>query len=173
MQRLYFQCDPETDPDDWSEDRIWDEIQARVAGAGATLKSGPIFQKSILQFRSFVCEPMQYGRLFLAGDAAHTVPPTGAKGLNLAVADVHVLARALGAYYEAKAPGCWMSYTATVLRRVWRAQHFSWWMTSMLHRFSDATDFDLRRQIAELEMVTSSPSAAKTIADNYVGLPLT
>jgi len=173
VQRLYFQCDPDTNPDDWSEDQIWDEIQARVAGAGATIKTGTIFQKAILQFRSFVCEPMQHGRLFLAGDAAHTVPPTGAKGLNLAVADVHVLDRALGAFYDAKDTGLLESYTETALRRVWRAQHFSWWMTSMLHRFSDATDFDLRRQIAELEMITSSPSAAKTIADNYVGLPLT
>jgi p-hydroxybenzoate 3-monooxygenase len=172
VQRLYFQCDPETNVDDWSEDRIWDEIQARVAGAGATIKTGAIFQKSILQFRSFVCEPMQYGRLYLAGDAAHTVPPTGAKGLNLAVADVHVLDRALGAYYDAKDTGLLESYTRTALKRVWRAQHFSWWMTSMLHRFSDATDFDLRRQIAELEMVTSSPSASKTLAENYVGAPL-
>jgi p-hydroxybenzoate 3-monooxygenase len=173
VQRLYFQCHPETDPDDWSDDRIWDELQARVAGAGATIESGPIFQKAILQFRSFVCEPMQHGRLFLAGDAAHTVPPTGAKGLNLAVADVHVLDRALGAWFEAGDSGPLESYTQTVLGRIWRAQHFSWWMTSMLHRFSDATDFDLRRQTAELELVTGSPSAAKTLADNYVGLPLT
>jgi p-hydroxybenzoate 3-monooxygenase len=173
VQRLYFQCDPGTNPDDWSEDQIWEELQARVAGAGATVKTGPIFSKAILQFRSFVCEPMQYGRLFLAGDAAHTVPPTGAKGLNLAVADVHVLDRALGAFYDAKDTGLLDAYTATVLKRVWRAQHFSWWMTSMLHRFSDATDFDLRRQVAELEMVTTSPSAAKVLADNYVGLPLT
>jgi p-hydroxybenzoate 3-monooxygenase len=172
VQRLYFQCDPDTNVDDWSDAQIWDEIQARVAGAGATIKTGTIFQKSVLQFRSFVCEPMQYGRLYLAGDSAHTVPPTGAKGLNLAVADVHVLDRALGAYYEAKDTGLLESYTPTVLKRVWRAQHFSWWMTSMLHRFSDATDFDLRRQIAELEMVTSSASAAKTLAENYVGLPL-
>jgi len=127
----------------------------------------------VLQFRSFVCEPMQHGRLFLAGDAAHTVPPTGAKGLNLAMADVHVLDRALGAYYDAKDTGLLESYTDTALRRVWRAQHFSWWMTSMLHRFSDATDFDLRRQIAELDMVVSSPSAARLLAENYVGLPLT
>jgi p-hydroxybenzoate 3-monooxygenase len=172
VQRMYFQCDPDTNPDDWSERQIWDEIQARVAGAGAAITTGTIFQKAILQFRSFVCEPMQYGRLYLAGDAAHTVPPTGAKGLNLAVADVHVLDRALGAFFEVKDTGLLESYTATVLRRIWRAQHFSWWMTSMLHRFSDATDFDLRRQIAELEMVTSSQSAAKTLADNYVGLPL-
>jgi len=172
VQRLYFQCDPETNVDEWSEAQIWDEIQARVAGAGATIKTGTIFQKAILQFRSFVCEPMQYGRLYLAGDAAHTVPPTGAKGLNLAVADVHVLDRALGAFYEAKDTGLLESYTETVLKRIWRAQHFSWWMTSMLHRFSDATDFDLRRQIAELEMVTSTASAAKTLAENYVGLSL-
>jgi p-hydroxybenzoate 3-monooxygenase len=172
VQRLYFQCDPATNPDDWSEDRIWEEIQARVAGAGATIKTGTIFRKDILQFRSFVCEPMQYGRLFLAGDAAHTVPPTGAKGMNLAVADVHLLDRAIGAFYDAKDTGLLDAYTDTALKRIWRAQHFSWWMTSMLHRFSDATDFDLRRQIAELEMVTSSPTAAKTIADNYVGLPL-
>ncbi len=173
VQRLYFQCDPATSPADWSDDQVWDEIQARVAGAGATIKTGKIFQKGILQFRSFVCEPMQYGRLFLAGDAAHTVPPTGAKGLNLAVADVHVLDRALGAFYEAGDTGLLESYTDTVLRRVWRAQHFSWWMTSMLHRFSGATDFDLRRQIAELEMITSSPSASRVLAENYVGLPLT
>ena len=172
VQRMYFQCDPDTDPDDWSEEQIWEEIQARVAGAGATIKPGGIFQKAILQFRSFVCEPMQYGRLFLAGDAAHTVPPTGAKGLNLAMADVHVLNRALGAYYDAKDTGLLESYTSTVLKRIWRAQHFSWWMTSMLHRFSEASDFDLRRQIAELEMVTSSTSAARTLAENYVGLPL-
>jgi p-hydroxybenzoate 3-monooxygenase len=173
VQRLYFQCDPATNPDDWSEDRIWEEIQARVAGAGATIKTGTIFRKDILQFRSFVCEPMQYGRLFLAGDAAHTVPPTGAKGMNLAIADVHLLDRAIGAFYDAKDTGLLEAYTQTALKRIWRAQHFSWWMTSMLHRFSDATDFDLRRQIAELDMVTSSPTAAKTIADNYVGLPLT
>src|ERR687890_609266 len=134
VQRLYFQCDPDTNPDDWSEQQIWDEIQTRVAGAGAAITTGTIFAKSVLQFRSFVCEPMQYGRLYLAGDAAHTVPPPGAKGLNLAVADVHVLDRALGAFYEAKDTGLLESYTATVLRRVWRAQHFSWWMTSMLHR---------------------------------------
>jgi p-hydroxybenzoate 3-monooxygenase len=172
VQRLYFQCDPQTNPDDWSDDRIWSEIQARVGGAGPAIKAGPIFKKDLLQFRSFVCEPMQYGRLFLAGDAAHTVPPTGAKGLNLAVADVHVLDRALGSYFAGGGTGQLDSYTSTALRRVWRAQHFSWWMTSMLHRFSDATDFDLRRQIAELDMVVNSPSAAKTLADNYVGMPL-
>jgi p-hydroxybenzoate 3-monooxygenase len=173
VQRLYFQCDPDTDTADWSDDRIWEEFDARLAPSGAQLSTGRIFKKDVLQFRSFVCEPMQYGRLFLAGDAAHTVPPTGAKGLNLAMADVHVLDRALGTYYDAKDTGLLESYTQTALRRVWRAQWFSFWMTSMLHRFSDATDFDLRRQIAELELVTASPTAAKTLADNYVGLPLT
>jgi p-hydroxybenzoate 3-monooxygenase len=173
VQRLYFQCDQATDVDDWSDDRIWSEFDARLGPAGVRVKTGAIFKKDVLQFRSFVCEPMQYGRLFLAGDAAHTVPPTGAKGLNLAVADVHVLDRALGAYYQSGDEGLLASYTDTALRRVWRAQWFSFWMTSMLHRFSDATDFDLRRQVAELELVTSSPTAAKTLADNYTGLPLT
>jgi p-hydroxybenzoate 3-monooxygenase len=172
VQRLYFQCDPETNTDDWSDDRIWSEFEARLAPSGATVKDGPIFKKDVLQFRSFVCEPMQHGRLFLAGDAAHTVPPTGAKGLNLAMADVHVLDRALGAYYDAKDTGLLEAYSRTALRRVWRAQHFSWWMTSMLHRFSDATDFDLRRQIAELDMVVNSPSASRLLAENYVGPPL-
>ena len=173
VQRMYFQCDPSTDVDDWSEDRIWEEIQARVGEAGATITTGPIFRKDVLQFRSFVCEPMQYGRLFLAGDAAHTVPPTGAKGMNLAIADVYVLDRALGSFYDGKDTSYLDAYTATVLKRIWRAQHFSWWMTSMLHRFADTTDFDQRRQIAELEMVVGSPSASTLLADNYVGLPLT
>jgi p-hydroxybenzoate 3-monooxygenase len=172
VQRMYFQCDPQTNVDDWSEDRIWNEIEARVSSAGAHVKTGNIFKKDVLQFRSFVCEPMQFGRLFLAGDAAHTVPPTGAKGMNLAVADVHVLDRALGAYYDAKDTGLLEAYTETALRRVWRAQWFSWWMTSMLHRFSDATDFDLRRQIAELDLVTSSHAAATNLAENYTGLPI-
>ncbi|HKQ43157.1 MAG TPA: FAD-dependent monooxygenase, partial [Pseudonocardia sp.] len=131
---------------------------------------GPIFKKDVLQFRSFVAEPMQRGRLFLVGDAAHTVPPTGAKGLNLAVADVRVLERALGAWYSGDAAPL-AAYTATALRRVWRVQWFSWWMTSMLHRFSDAGDFDLRRQIAELQLVTSSEAVARTLAEHYVGTP--
>jgi p-hydroxybenzoate 3-monooxygenase len=169
VQRLYFQCDPRADPGEWPDDRIWDEISARV---GTVLKAGPIFSKSVLQFRSFVCEPMQHGRVFLAGDAAHTVPPTGAKGLNLAVADVYLLDRGFAAYYEHRGTGLLGEYTRTALRRVWRAQHFSWWMTSMLHRFEGATAFDVRRQLAELELVASTPSAAKTLADQYVGMPL-
>ena len=171
VQRLYFQCDPATEVDDWSDDRIWAEFTARLAPAGVKVQDGPIFKKDVLQFRSFVAEPMQRGRLFLAGDAAHTVPPTGAKGLNLAVADVRVLDRAFGAWYADRDGTLLDAYTATALRRVWRAQRFSWWMTSMLHLFSDAGDFDLRRQIAELQLVTSSEAAARTLAEHYVGAP--
>jgi p-hydroxybenzoate 3-monooxygenase len=173
VQRLYFQCDPSDSVDNWSDDRIWAELTARVAGEGTSIKEGPIIQKSILQFRSFVCEPMQYGRLYLAGDSAHTVPPTGAKGMNLAVADVWVLDRALGSYYESKSSDLLDAYTRTVLRRIWRAQHFSYWMTSMLHRFGEASDFDQRRQLAELEAVTGSAAGSTFLAENYTGLPLT
>jgi len=172
VQRMYFQCDPAENPDQWSEDRIWTELQARVEGGGFRLKEGPIFQKNVVPMRSYVREPMQSGRLFLAGDAAHTVPPTGAKGLNLAVADVFVLARGFERFYRSGATEGLDGYTQTALRRIWRAQHFSWWMTSMLHRFDDASEFDRRRQLAELDLVTSSPSAARTIAENYVGMPL-
>ena len=173
VQRLYFQCDPSDSVDHWSDDRIWEELHARIDGKDASVTDGRIFQKAILQFRSFVCEPMQYGRLFLAGDSAHTVPPTGAKGMNLAIADVRVLSRALTAFYETKETDLLEAYTATVLRRVWRAQHFSYWMTTMMHRFPDATPFDLRRQVAELDGVTSSPAGATFLAENYVGLPHT
>jgi p-hydroxybenzoate 3-monooxygenase len=172
VQRLYFQCDPAEKVGDWSPDRIWAELQARVAGNGFRLKEGPIFQKNVVPMRSYVREPMQHGRLFIAGDAAHTVPPTGAKGLNLAVADVFVLARALERYYRCDNADGLEAYTPTALRRIWRAQHFSWWMTSMLHRFEDASEFDVRRQLAELDMVTASKAAATTIAENYAGLPL-
>jgi p-hydroxybenzoate 3-monooxygenase len=173
LSRLYLQVAPDTDIGDWPDERIWDELQARFdTDDGWTLNRGAVVEKGVTPMRSFVAEPMQHGRLFLAGDAAHTVPPTGAKGLNLAVADVHVLDRALGAYYRSKDTGLLESYTATALRRVWRAQWFSFWMTSMLHRFSDASDFDLRRQIAELELVTTSPTAATTLAQHYTGMPL-
>ncbi len=171
VQRLYFQCDPGTAVEDWSDDRIWAEFAARLAPAGVVVKDGPIFKKDVLQFRSFVAEPMQRGRLFLAGDAAHTVPPTGAKGLNLAAADVQVLDRAFGARYADGDGEPLAAYTATALRRVWRVQWFSWWMTSMLHRFPDAGDFDLRRQVAELQLVTSSEAVARTLAEHYVGAP--
>ena len=173
VQRLYFQCDPNDKTENWSDDRIWEELQARVSGEdGFRLKEGRIFQKNIVPMRSFVCEPMQHGRLFLAGDAAHAVPPTGAKGLNLAMADIHVLDRALGRFYADGSADLLDAYSDTALRRVWRAQHFSWWMTSMLHRFDGASEFDEKRQLAELDLVTSTVPAATSLAQNYVGLPL-
>jgi p-hydroxybenzoate 3-monooxygenase len=173
IQRLYVQCEPEDRIENWSDERIWEELRARLATAdGWQLKEGRIFQKGIVAMRSFVVEPMQYGRLFLAGDAAHIVPPTGAKGLNLAVADVRVLARALTAHYRDGRSDLLTQYSATALRRVWRAEHFSWWMTSMLHRFHDDTPFQHRLQLAELDYVTSSKAKATTLAENYVGLPL-
>jgi p-hydroxybenzoate 3-monooxygenase len=173
IQRLYLQCDPEDLVANWPDARIWEELHARLANAeGWTLTEGRIFQKGIVAMRSFVVEPMQYGRLFLAGDAAHIVPPTGAKGLNLAAADVRVLARALAAHYRERRGELLEQYSATALRRVWRAEHFSWWMTSMLHRFHDDTPFHHRLQLAELDYVTRSRAKATTLAENYVGLPL-
>jgi len=173
IQRLYLQCDPEDDVKQWPDARIWEELHARLANReGWKLTEGRIFQKGVIAMRSFVVEPMQYGRLFLAGDAAHIVPPTGAKGLNLAVADVWVLARALAAHYRGGGDGLLGQYSATALRRVWRAENFSWWMTSTLHRFHDDTPFHHRLQLAELDSVTSSRARATALAENYVGLPL-
>ena len=172
ITRLYIQCEPNEDIADWSDDRIWQELETRLhAGGDIILQEGAILQKGITPMRSFVTEPMQYGRLFLAGDAAHIVPPTGAKGMNLAVADVRVLARALGDFYTSGKPDLLDSYSATCLRRVWRAEHFSWWMTSLLHCFPDATPFQQKIQIAELDYVTRSRTAATSLAENYVGLP--
>src|SRR5439155_6114858 len=171
VQRLYFQCDPEDSVDNWTDARIWEELEARVAGEGFRLKEGPIFQKGIIPLRSFVCEPMQHGRLFLAGDAAHSVPPTGAKGLNLAVADVRVLARALVAFFREGRHDLLDRYSETALSRVWRAEHFSWWMTSMLPQFPGNDPFQERLQLAELGYVTTSRPKAITLAENYVGLP--
>jgi len=173
IQRLYLQCDPEERIEHWPDERIWEELRARLATLdGWQLKEGRTFQKGIVAMRSFVVEPMQYGRLYLAGDAAHIVPPTGAKGLNLAVADVRVLARSLTAHYRDQRSDLLAQYSAVALRRVWRAEHFSWWMTSMLHRFHDDTPFQHRLQLAELDYVTSSKAKATTLAENYVGLPL-
>ena len=156
----------------WSDDRIWSELDKRFATTdGWQLTPGPILQKGITSMRSFVVEPMQFGRLFLAGDAAHIVPPTGAKGLNLAVADVRILAAALGAYYQSGDSELLAQYSATCLRRIWKVQRFSWWMTQLLHRFADDTAFDRRRQLAELDYVTSSRAASTSLAENYVGLP--
>ena len=173
VQRLYFQCDPQDDIEAWPDERIWDELSTRLATHdGWELAGGEIFQKDIVQMRSFVCEPMQHGRLFLAGDAAHIVPPTGAKGMNLAVADIQVLAHALTEFYRSGERGLLDAYSETCLRRVWRAQRFSWWMTSMLHRFDRSDAFQLKVQQAELDYVTTSRAAATTIAENYVGAAL-
>jgi p-hydroxybenzoate 3-monooxygenase len=172
LQRMYFQCDPDEDTDAWSEDRIWAELQARVAGPdGFTLQEGPITDKAILRFRSFVAEPMRYGRLLLAGDAAHTVPPTGAKGLNLALADVRVLAEVLDRAVKRNDTGALDEYGPRALARVWKAQHFSYWMTTMLHTLPGATDFDVRRQLGELEAVTSSAAGSTYLAEAYTGWP--
>ena len=173
VQRLYFQCDPQDDVEVWPDERIWDELSTRLATHdGWELAGGQIFQKDIVQMRSFVCEPMQHGRLFLAGDAAHIVPPTGAKGMNLAVADIRVLAHALTEFYGSGKKELLDAYSETCLRRVWRAQRFSWWMTSMLHRFDRSDPFQLKVQQAELDYVTTSRAAATTIAENYVGAAL-
>jgi p-hydroxybenzoate 3-monooxygenase len=170
IQRLYFQCDPEDELKNWPDARIWEELHARLATSeGWTLAEGRIFQRGIIAMRSFVVEPMRYGRLFLAGDAAHIVPPTGAKGLNLAVNDVRVLAQALLEYFRSGSEEGLKGYSATALRRVWRAEHFSWWMTSMLHRFHDDTPFQHRLQLAELDYVVTSKAKAITLAENYVG----
>ena len=172
VSRLYLQCRPDEDLGEWPDHRIWEELQKRFETVdGFRINEGPIFQKGVAAMRSFVAEPMQCGRLFLAGDAAHIVPPTGAKGLNLAVADVRILARALACRYRTGSDQLLDRYSEVCLRRVWRAQHFSWWMTSMLHRFEGGDGFDYRRQLAELDQVTTSRAAAATLAENYTGIP--
>jgi p-hydroxybenzoate 3-monooxygenase len=173
LSRLYLQCAPDENLDEWPDERIWDELRLRLGGhAAAVLRSAPALEKSVTSMRSFVAQPMRFGRLLLAGDAAHIVPPTGAKGLNLAAADVHVLARALTAFYASGRTALIEAYSDTCLRHVWRAQRFSWWMTSMLHRFPGRNPFDDQVQLAELDYVTSSHAASTALAENYVGLPL-
>ncbi len=172
LQRMYIQCDPQDEIANWSDEMILEELQTRLATKDNwQLRVGPIIQKSILAMRSFVIEPMQYGRLFLAGDVAHIVPPTGAKGLNLAVADVRHLARALTVFYKENQAHLLEAYSTTCVRRVWRAEHFSWWMTSMLHRFPGEDSFYQRLQRAQLEYTVRSRAAATSLAENYVGLP--
>jgi p-hydroxybenzoate 3-monooxygenase len=171
MQRMYFQCDPAEDVEDWSEDRIWSELQARVGANGYTLEEGPITSKTVLPFRSYVCEPMRHGRLLLAGDAAHTVPPTGAKGLNLALADVRLLAELVELAVRKGDASQLDAYTDRALARVWKSQHFSYWMTTMLHSLPDATDFDARRQVGELDSVVSSRAGSAFLAEAYCGWP--
>ena len=173
ITRLYLQCTPDEDLTKWPDDRVWEELCARMRTQdGWAPAIGPVIQKGITGMRSFVIEPMQFGQLFLAGDAAHIVPPTGAKGLNLAISDVRVLSQALDAFYKSGRRDLLDGYSAKCLRRIWKVQRFSWWMTSMLHLFPGADGFDHRRQLAELDYITSSRAGMTTLAENYVGLPL-
>ncbi|MBI2800940.1 MAG: 4-hydroxybenzoate 3-monooxygenase [Gammaproteobacteria bacterium] len=170
IQRLYFQCSPNTRIEDWSDDRVWDELHSRLAiDGGAAPAIGPILQRDVVGLRSFVCEPMQYGRLYLAGDAAHIVPPTGAKGMNLAIADVRILARALTEFYRSGDQRWLDAYSSDCLRRVWRAQRFSAWMTALLHRPDPFDAFQARLQHAEFNALKASVEAARVLAQNYVG----
>jgi p-hydroxybenzoate 3-monooxygenase len=173
ITRLYLQCAPEEDLSQWPDARIWEELQTRLSTRdGRRLTEGAILQKGVTGMRSFVAEPTQYGRLYLAGDAAHIVPPTGAKGLNLAVADVRVLAAAFAGFYTSENHRLLDNYSETCLRRVWLVQRFSLWMTSMLHRIPGNDRFEEHRQLADLDYLTSSRAAAQTFAENYVGLPM-
>ncbi len=177
VTRLYLQVPPDEKIENWPDEKIWQELHTRLecnveSNAGWKLNEGPLIEKSITPMRSFVCETMRYGKLFLAGDAAHIVPPTGAKGMNLAVADVKLLAQAFTSYFKTKQTALLDSYTETALKRIWRAEHFSWWMTSMLHRFPGDDRFQQRLQISQLEYVTSSRAAATSLAENYVGSAL-
>ncbi|MFC7342101.1 4-hydroxybenzoate 3-monooxygenase [Saccharopolyspora griseoalba] len=173
ISRFYLQCAPDEPIENWPDRRIWDELATRLGTPGWELREGPIFDKSVTPMRSFVAEPLRHGRLFLAGDSAHIVPPTGAKGLNLAVADVDRLAEAITDHYRTGSETGLDEYSAACLRRVWRVQHFSWWMTSLTHRFEGPDqEFDRRLQQSQFDYLRSSQAAATTLAENYVGLPL-
>ena len=172
VQRMYLQCAPDEDVEAWSDDRVWSELSRRLACGEVTLQTGRVFQKSVTPMRSFVAEPMQCGRLFLAGDAAHIVPPTGAKGMNSAIADVLLLSRAIERWVRTGDDVDLAGYSAAALRRIWKVQRFSWWMTTLFHRFDGASDFDRRVQLAELDYVVNSRDASAALAENYVGLPL-
>jgi len=171
ITRLYLQCALDEDLANWPDHRIWGELRTRLSTSdGWSPAEGPVLQKGITGMRSFVIEPMQFGRMFLAGDAAHIVPPTGAKGLNLAEHDVRVLADALIAWYRDGSRDALDAYSTDCLRRVWRAEHFSWWMTSMLHKAPGGDEFDEKLQLSQLRYVTTSTAAATSLAENYVGL---
>ena len=173
ITRLYLQCDPGEDIAEWPDDRIWEELLIRLDSEdGWKPNVGKILQKSVTSMRSYVTEPMQFGRLFLAGDAVHIVPPTGAKGMNLAISDVRFLAEGLCAFYQKGTTDLLAQYSEVSLRRIWKVQRFSWWMTSLMHKFPDANAFDQRRQVAELDYLSASGAAARSLAENYVGLPL-
>ena len=172
LSRYYIQCELETDVDDWPDDRFWEELKARFPRSMADkIVTGPSIEKSIAPLRSFVAEPMSYGRLFLAGDSAHIVPPTGAKGLNLAISDVHYLSAALIAHYDAGKSELLDQYSETALKRVWGAARLSWYLTNLLHRFPNQGEFDLRMQENELEYLAGSESAMRNLSEQYIGLP--
>ena len=170
LSRLYIQCRPDEDLSGWPDERIWEELQTRLGLDGWTLAEGPVLEKGVTGMRSYVAEPMQHGRLYLAGDAAHIVPPTGAKGLNLAIHDVRLLAEAIADWYRSGSMALLDAYSDACLRRVWRAEHFSWWMTHMLHPSEDDDEFGLKLQLAQLRYLTTSEAAATSLAENYVGL---
>ncbi len=171
LSRYYIQCSMADKVEDWSDEAFWDELRRRIPSQFAEkLVTGPSIEKSIAPLRSFVCEPMQWGRLFLCGDAAHIVPPTGAKGLNTAVSDVYYLAKALATFYRSGEMSGIESYSATALARIWKAERFSWWFTMLTHRFPDQNAFDMRMQQAEIDYLKSSHAAQKVMAENYVGL---
>ncbi len=170
--RYYIQCAFDEDLEEWTDDRFWDALRSRLPHEAAeSLETGPSLEKSIAPLRSFVAEPMRHGRLFLAGDAAHIVPPTGAKGLNLAASDIYYLSRALVAFYEENREDLMNTYSESCLRRVWKAERFSWWLSTVLHRFPDQSSFDRGIQLAELEYLSESEAAQAAFAENYVGLP--
>ena len=172
LSRYYVQCPLDEKLEDWPDDRFWEVLKGRLpAAAAASLETGPSIEKSIAPLRSFVVEPLSHGRLFLAGDAGHIVPPTGAKGLNLAASDVHYLSTALIDFFRHDDERALTSYSERALRRIWKAERFSWWMTKLLHRFPEDSPFDARMQLAELDYLTSSKAAMTTLAENYVGLP--
>jgi p-hydroxybenzoate 3-monooxygenase len=171
LSRLYLQCPPDDDIAEWPDDRIWEQLHRRLGDASGRLQEGEVLQKGITPMRSFVAEPMRHGRLFLAGDAMHIVPPTGAKGLNLAAADIRVLSRGIADFYRNGSTDLLDRYSEICLRRIWKAQRFSWWMTSMLHRFDEHSPFERQVQIAELDYVTGSKAGMTALAENYVGLP--
>ncbi|MBO6783755.1 MAG: 4-hydroxybenzoate 3-monooxygenase, partial [Alphaproteobacteria bacterium] len=172
LSRYYVQCPVDEDLEEWPDDRFWDELKARLPDDAANrMETGPSIEKSIAPLRSFVAEPLQHGRMFLAGDAGHIVPPTGAKGLNLAASDVHYLSEALIAHYENEDDSGLEDYSMRALARIWKAERFSWWMTNMLHKFPDQGAFGAKMQLAELEYLTSSKAAMTALAENYVGLP--
>mgnify|MGYP006270705987 FL=1 len=172
VSRYYVQCTLEDRVEEWSDDRFWEEFSTRVGPeVAARLETGPSIEKSIAPLRSFVAEPMRFGNLFLVGDAAHIVPPTGAKGLNLAASDVGYLSRALIDRYQNNSPAALDAYSDTALRRIWAAERFSWWMTSLMHRFPETTGFDRRVQVAEFNYLSGSRAASQALAENYVGLP--